>query len=101
MDSLSRRTFISTVAGATAAYAAPNDGWIDLFDGKSLTGWIAAENMATWSVVGGSLANDGPRSHLFYVGPKGVDSPASFKNFELEAEVLPRPYCNSGLFFHT
>jgi len=99
MTSWNRRSFLSTVAGAGAAYAA-GDGWIDLFDGKSLTGWIAAENMATWKVSSGTLANDGPRSHLFYVGPN-PDSPPSFKNFELEAEVLPRPYCNSGLYFHT
>ena len=86
---------MSTVAGAAAAYAA-GDGWIDLFDGKSLNGWLAAENRETWKVSNGWLMNDGPRSHLFYVG-----APATFKNFELEAEVLAKPYCNSGLFFHT
>jgi hypothetical protein len=100
MSSWNRRAFLGTAAGATAAYAA-GDGWIDLFDGKSLNGWIAAENIATWKVAAGNIANDGPRSHLFYVGPKGPDNAPSFKNFELEAEVMARPYCNSGLYFHT
>ncbi|HEY3740482.1 MAG TPA: DUF1080 domain-containing protein [Bryobacteraceae bacterium] len=96
----SRRTFIATVAGTAAASAA--DGWIDLFDGKSLDGWAAAENKRTWKVNSdGLIANDGERSHLFYTGPGGVDAPASFRNFEVEAEALARPYCNSGLFFHT
>lgn len=99
MTSYSRRSFVGTATGAAAAYAA-GDGWIDLFDGKSLNGWIAAENISTWKVSSGNLTNDGPRSHLFYVGAD-PNSPPVFKNFELEAEVLARPYCNSGLFFHT
>lgn len=97
----SRRTFVATLAGAAAASAA-TDGWIDLFDGKSLDGWAAAENKGTWKVTpNGLLANDGERSHLFYTGAGGVDSPPSFRNFEVEAELLAKPYCNSGLFFHT
>ena len=46
----------------------------------------------------GSLAADGPRSHLFYTG--GVHN-ANFKNFELEVECLARHGCNSGVYFHT
>ena len=94
MSFWNRRSFVSTVAGTAAAYAA-GDGWVDLFDGKSLNGWLAAENRDTWKVSNGLLMNDGPRSHLFYTGA------SNFKNFELEAEVLAKPYCNSGLFFHT
>jgi hypothetical protein len=101
----SRRSFVATLAGATAAavsHAAPPEDWIELYDGKSLTGWAAAENKDTWKVTSnGLLANDGPRSHLFYTGPGGLDAPANFRNFEVEAELLAKPYCNSGLFFHT
>ena len=44
------------------------------------------------------LAGDGPTSHLFYSGPvRG----ANFKNFELKADVLARPLCNSGVYFHS
>ena len=92
MSPLNRRSFVSLVAGAAAAPAADN-GWIELFDGESLNGWIAAENKDTWKVSNGLLMNDGPRSHLFHS--------ENLKNFEAEAEVFAKPYCNSGLFFHT
>ena len=46
----------------------------------------------------GMLTANGPRSHLFYVGP--INN-ADFKNFELEAELTTQPDCNSGVFFHT
>jgi hypothetical protein len=75
-----------------------SQSWQPLFDGKSLAGWRAAENPSSWRVVDGMLAADGPRSHLFYEGP--VNN-ASFRNFELEAEVLTRPLANSGIYFHT
>ena len=80
------------MAGAGAALAA-DGGWMELFDGKSLNGWTAAENPGTWKVSNGLLMNDGPRSHLFHS--------ETFKNFEAEVEVFAKPYCNSGLFFHT
>ena len=72
-------------------------GWM-LFDGQSLQGWRPSENKASWKVVNGQLAADGPRSHLFYDGPvKG----ANFRNFELEVDAMARPGCNSGVYFHT
>ncbi len=90
-----RRSFVTTAVGTAAACAAASDGWLELFNGKDLDGWSAAENKDTWKVSNGLLMNSGPRSHLFYTGG-GV-----FRNFELEAEVLAKPLANSGLFFHT
>ena len=52
-------------------------GWISLFDGKTLNGFKASENKDTFSVRDGMIVVDGPRSHLFYVGP--VEN-ADFKN---------------------
>jgi hypothetical protein len=93
---MTRRAFVGSLAAAGAAAGA--DGWVDLFDGKSLAGWKASENPTSWKVSDGHLFADGPRSHLFYSGPvNGAD----FRNFELEAEVLTKPGCNSGIFFHT
>ncbi len=71
--------------------------WINLFDGQSLKGWKANENPASWKVIDGALAADGPRSHLFYVG----DGNASFKDFEFSADVMTKPGANSGIYFHT
>lgn len=78
--------------------AESKDGWIPLFDGKSLEGWKANENPQTFSVQDGKLIVKGDRSHLFYVGP--VQN-ANFKNFELKAEVMTKPNANSGIYFHT
>jgi hypothetical protein len=83
-----------TALGLTAA----DDGWIDLFNGRTLDGWRPSENKSTWKVVDGQLANEGGRSHLFYNGPV---KDANFQNFELEVEALARPHCNSGVYFHT
>jgi len=74
------------------------EGWISLFDGKTLNGWKASENKDTFSVRDGMIVVDGPRSHLFYVGP--VEN-AGFKNFEIKAEVMTKPGANSGIYFHT
>ena len=46
----------------------------------------------------GAIACDGPRAHLFYVGPDGQ---AAFENFEAVAEVKARAGANSGFYFHT
>lgn len=84
------------VSGGAASKS--TEGWIPLFDGKSLEGWKASENASTFSVRDGTIVVDGPRSHLFYVGPvEGHD----FKNFEFQAEVLTKPGANSGIYFHT
>ena len=81
---LSRRAFVGSLAVAGLSAAAADDGWVELFDGRSLQGWRPSENKSSWKVVNGQLAADGPRSHLFYAGPvRG----ANFRNFELEVDV--------------
>ncbi len=74
------------------------DGWISLFDGKSLDGWKASERQGTFTVADGAIVVSGDRSHLFYDGPvKNHD----FKNFEFKAKVMTTPGSNSGMYFHT
>ena len=80
---------------------AQEDGWIELFDGTRKSweeNWKASENTDTFSFRDGMIVADGPRSHLFYVGP--VNN-ANFKNFELKVEVMTKPSANSGIYFHT
>lgn len=86
------------VAIAAAVPAAQSDGWVSIFDGKTLDGWKASENPATFRVEDGTLVVDGPRAHLFYVGPVGNHS---FTNFEWKADVMTMPGANSGMYFHT
>ena len=80
------------------ASAPAEEGWRPLFDGRSLDGWKATENPRTFRVVDGTIAANGPRSHLLYLGPDGN---ATFENFELSLEVRARPGANSGVYFHT
>jgi len=85
-------------AGQVVSGQDSEQGWISLFDGRTLTGWKASENKATFSVQNGTIVAKGPRSHLFYVGP--VEN-ADFKNFEFKADVMTKPSANSGMYFHT
>ncbi len=78
--------------------AIAQDGWVRLFDGRTLNGWKAGENPSSFRVADGSIAADGPRAHLFYAGGGQT---AEFKNFEFMAEVMTRPGANSGIYFHT
>src|SRR5688500_9473219 len=74
------------------------NGWISLFDGRSLAGWKASENPSTFKVENGLLVVHGPRAHLFY---EGSVLNHNFKNFELKVRVMTTPGSNSGIFFHT
>lgn len=94
---------VALVAGLTglATVAQAEDaGFESLFDGTTLAGWKASENVDSWKVVDGAIVCHGPRSHLFYVGPDAA-KPADFTNFHLKAEVMTRPNSNAGIFFHT
>lgn len=75
-----------------------DQGWISLFDGKSLDGWKAGENAGTFSVREGAIVAHGPFSHLFYTGPVYY---GDFKDFELKVDVRTEPEANGGVFFHT
>ena len=94
-SSLTRRTLL---ASAALPLLRSEDKWINLFDGRSLTGWTPNENKSSWKVAAGCLSADGPRSHLFY---SGTVSQHRFKNFELEVEALAKARANSGVYFHT
>jgi Domain of Unknown Function (DUF1080) len=95
---MTRRALLGTFITAPLERAAGAEEWIELFDGHSLQGWRPSENQNSWKVVDGTLAANGPRSHLFYNGPvRGAD----FRNFELAVEVTTKPQCNSGIYFHT
>ncbi|MCX7872408.1 MAG: DUF1080 domain-containing protein [Verrucomicrobiae bacterium] len=74
------------------------EGWISLFDGKSLDGWKASENPSSFKVENGMIIASGERAHLFYTGRDGG---ADFKNFEFEVEFMTAPHANSGVYFHT
>lgn len=86
------------IAGATGGSAEDKgaDGWVTIFDGKSMQGWKINENKDSWKLEDGALIAKGPRSHCFYVGDA-----KPFVNFEFKAEVQTKPGSNGGIFFHT
>ena len=97
--SMGATTSRSLAADASATDTGDADGWISLFDGKSLDGWRASEHKDSCRVEDGVIVvGGGGRSHLFYEGP--VEN-HDFKNFELKAEVMTQPHSNSGIYFHT
>ena len=82
--------------GASAAMAEDKDGFVTIFDGKSMEGWKINESEKSWKLENGALVANGGRSHAFYVG-----DPKPFKNFEFKVEVLTKANSNGGVFFHT
>jgi hypothetical protein len=99
------RTLVLTAALALVAAAAPfalaaekdADGFVTIFDGKSLDGWKkSSEHQDAIQLKDGAIVANGERAHLFYVG---ADKP--FKNFHFVAEVQTKPNSNGGIYFHT
>ncbi len=69
------------------------DGWIALFDGRTLFGWVA-NSEADWSVQDGEIVcRDGSPGLLL--------TTTAFRDYELKCDVWLEPGGNSGLFLRT
>lgn len=84
----------SWVTCASLAFAAEtnSDGYIVLFDGKSLAGWKASESADSWRVEDGNIVGSGAVSHLFYMERE-------FKDVEFKADIKLAAGSNSGMYF--
>ncbi|HEY3855233.1 MAG TPA: DUF1080 domain-containing protein [Verrucomicrobiae bacterium] len=85
------------------AQTTPEDGFVSLFDGKTLDGWKIGDNADVFQVHDGMVVMECPKTnhqpaHLFYEGD--VNGHA-FKNFDLRVDVMTYPCANSGIYFHT
>ena len=80
------------VLTAFASPGAAGEGWVRMFDGKSLAGWKAAERPENWSVEDGVIVGRGERSHLFYMTRQCRDC-------EFKADVKINDGGNSGMYF--
>ena len=78
--------------------AAAEDGWVSLFDGKSLAGWKASEGSELIRAHNGTILCDGPGASLYYAGD--VEGTV-FQNFELKVAVMTAPGACAGILFHT
>ncbi len=86
-------------SGTKQSAASPAaDGWISLFDGKTLNNWKVGDNAGTFSVENGTIKVNGNTAHLFYVGDVQNHN---FKNFDFKTQVMTMPNSNSGIYFHT
>jgi hypothetical protein len=71
------------------------DEWIQLFNGKDLTGWkVHPEGTGKWKVEDGAFTCTGPASHLF-------TERGDFENFHFRVEALIADKGNSGQYFRT
>jgi hypothetical protein len=82
------------IAAGQSAPAPGKDGWISMFDGKTLNGWKANEHPESWKVVDGAITGDGVASHLFWMERE-------CENCEFRAEVKLNHSGNSGMYFRT
>lgn len=110
-DRLLRRLGCGLVAGlallATNPLAAqtpsPEEGFVSLFDGKTLNGWKVGDNATLFRVEDGMIVMDCPAdnhkpAHLFYDGDINGHT---FKNFDLRVDLMTYPGANSGIYFHS
>ena len=101
---LSAALVLLLVHGSFAADAPQaEEGFVSLFDGKTLDGWKIGENAEVFQVRDGMIVMECPATnhrpaHLFYVGDV---SHHDFKNFDLKVDVMTFPGANSGIYFHT
>jgi len=85
-------------AGCASSATSPTDAWIDLFDGKSLKGWVTRgghyDGDATWTVENGAITGR--------QGPKGegglIYTERPYTEFELELDVKMDEPFDSGIF---
>jgi hypothetical protein len=91
---MSRTWILSLALSGLAAQLGPaaDDGWIKMFDGKTLNGWKASERPENWTVEDGAIVGRGDRSHLFYMAEQCEDC-------EFKAEVKINKGGNSGMYF--
>jgi hypothetical protein len=83
---------LAILFASSLSAAAADEGWVSLFDGKTLEGWTVRGGFATYKVEDGTIvgttAEGSPNTFLC----KG-----DFHDFVLEAEVLCNPKLNSGI----
>ena len=84
----------ATANQPTAAMKA--DGWVSIFDGRTLEGWKNNEPYEGFRVEDGVIVSFGPRNHLYFMG--NDELPGRLNNFELKLDVMSNNDGNSGVF---
>lgn len=80
----------------TVATEDVEEGFVSLFNGKNLDGWVVENGDArTFYVTNGMLYSPGENSF-----PAWLRSEKEYENFDLRFEFRRVGWCNSGVFFH-
>jgi 3-keto-disaccharide hydrolase len=85
-----------TTGGATAQVQAPAadaEGWVALFDGKTLAGWQTVQD-AKWTVADGAASTTGEK-------PGWLMTTGEWGDFELHVEFQAPATTNSGVFLRS
>ncbi|MDF7807342.1 DUF1080 domain-containing protein [Pontiellaceae bacterium B12219] len=83
---------LAAVAGCSTLQAG-NDGWTDLFDGKTTTGWTNPYSHGDVAVVDGEIHLTADKKFFFCTEQK-------YSDFILEVDLkLPEGQANSGIMF--
>ncbi|MEO6546787.1 MAG: DUF1080 domain-containing protein [Ferruginibacter sp.] len=90
--------FVTCIISLSFISSVNKNGWVSLFDGKTLNNWKVGNNPGTFTVENGMIVAHGPTAHLFYMGELNQHD---FKNFEFKAKVKTTAGSNSGIYFHT
>ena len=96
------RLLIVTLAAAMAAFPQarqprtppPDPGWVSLFNGKDLTGWVKVGN-EKWEVEDGVIHGQGITKEYGYLMTE-----KEYKDFHLSLRFKAEADGNSGVFFH-
>ncbi len=86
------------MSGAMHAAEPVEEGFVSLFDGKTLDGWKINQAKEAFAIEDGAIKANGDCCHLFY---EGKVNGAKFKNFEIRLDVMTRKNSNGGFFIHT
>ena len=99
---MTRATICLFIAGLAIAIAhpgsqakeKPKEGvWVELFNGKDLTGWKThPDDRAKWEVKNGAIVGTGPVGHLF-------SERGDYENFHVLFEAKINDKGNSGQYF--
>jgi hypothetical protein len=93
---MNRREFLESAAACPAALAAQADNGTELFDGRSLSGWIVEEGPeSAFHVVDGAIT--GAESSQY---PAWLRSERQFGNFDFRCEFFVRGWIDGGVYVH-
>ncbi|MGE0404961.1 MAG: DUF1080 domain-containing protein [Candidatus Korobacteraceae bacterium] len=71
------------------------EGWVLLFDGKTLNGWQALGGANPWKVADGAIVTDGPPTECW------LGTNQEYRDFVLRLEFQAPEKTNSGIFLRS